>query len=100
MSAPDRQPVTLSVVVQMAGLHAPDRPDRDVTEPLDDLAAQWCDYLVTQLQRINEPRGGDLLCVVQMQRGSDRAGHEYREGRYLTERATSPAEPEHPAGER
>lgn len=87
MSAPDpvREPVTVSVVIQMADLHVPDQPGRGVGGPLDVVAISWCEYLVTQLQRLTEPRGGDLLCVVQVERAGERAGHQYREGRYVAE---------------
>lgn len=71
--------------VMMDGWHAPDNPDHNFAGDLKPAAEQWCRYLVSQLQRLNEPRGGDLFLSVVLQRGAEQAGHEYREGRFVKE---------------
>lgn len=77
------EPLTVNLVVQMSGMHRMDS-DENFGGDLAEAAESFCRYFVGNLQKLTEPRGGDLLVVVALDRGEEHAGHQYREGRYLT----------------
>lgn len=82
-AAPRSEPMTISLVAQMSGLHAPGIPDKNFAGHLDMAAESWCRYFVAQMEKLTAPRGGDLFVALSVQRGDESHGHEYREGRYL-----------------
>jgi hypothetical protein len=77
-----RKPLTLNLVVQLAGMHPPHNPDGTFTGDLSLAAEQFCRYFVEQLKRLAEPRGADLVVVVSLHRGDAGAGHRYGDGRF------------------
>lgn len=97
----DTPPLRVSLVVQMDGLHSPSQPESHFSGDLETSAKSWCEYFVHNLGKLTQPRGGDLFVLVQLTRGDERAGHEYRDGRFVRDAPTPNPSPagSNPGGE-
>lgn len=76
-------PMTMSIVVQMSPLWRPGQPGNPFAGDLQPFAEQMTGYLVRQLDNFADPRGADLMVIVQVERGEEQAGHQYRSGHYV-----------------
>ena len=81
--APEQHPITASVVVQMRPLWRIDRPGQTFNGDLNLYAQQLTAYFAQNLAQFADSRGGDLLVIVQVSRGDESAGHQYRDGAYV-----------------
>lgn len=50
---------------------------------LEVFTKQLTAYFAEQLERFGDPRNADLLLMVQVTRGGQSAGHQYRSGHYV-----------------
>ncbi len=64
----------------------------ELRRDLEKIAEDLTHYLVTNLERFGDPRGADLYVGLSVQRGGEKAGHEYRSGHYVRDGA-APEEP-------
>jgi hypothetical protein len=77
------EPMVVSIAVQLGPMWRPDRPGEAFSGDLDLFATQMTGYLVHNLERFADPRGADLYVGLQVKRGEETAGHEYRSGHYV-----------------
>ncbi len=76
-------PLCVSVAIQMDPLWRAGRPGVPWSGDLEKIAEDMTHYFVTNLERFGDQRGADLFVALTVQRGKERAGHEYRSGHYV-----------------
>lgn len=86
-------PITVSIVVQADLAHLPGCPDQTFAGDLAVLAEDLVGYVADNLRRFTEPRGGDLFVILVCSRGDEKAGHQYRDGRFLNVSTGTPDGP-------
>ena len=94
-TAPGQQPgpVRVSIAAQLDALWRTGRAGEAGITDVQLFAEQMTAYLAQNLEAFAGPRGADVYVAVSVDRPGERAGHEYRSGRYVKE--TGAGEPAH-----
>jgi hypothetical protein len=78
-------PVRVSVAAQLAPLWRHGRAGESGIDDLEAFAKGMTGYVAENLERFADPRGADVYVAVAVDRGSERAAHEYRSGHFVKE---------------
>ena len=82
-------PIRISIAAQLDPIWRIGRAGEAGITDVRLFAEQMTAYVAENLERFADARGGDVFVAVAVDRGDDRAAHEYRSGRYVKEDAES-----------
>jgi hypothetical protein len=92
--ATDSKPVRVSIVAQLDPLWRHGRVGEAGITDVGEFARSMTAYVAENLERFADPRGADVYVAVSVDRDGEKAGHEYRSGRYVGAAPSAPVTPE------